>query len=295
MNYKKSLFWISSYPKSGNTWVRLILCGLYFTENGNIESFNILKKIPKFDTLSNFKFIKQISENDYRKIFNDDEYNEESFLTYSKYWIEAQKRLRIIDGDFSFFKTHNARVKINNSYYTNSLTTKGFIYISRDPRDIVLSYSKYMNKDIDFTINFLINGQLMGKEKKDGFMPEFLLSWKDHYKSWKNFSDVPNLFLKYEDLLNDTEKELKKIIIFFKKNFNIEISNEKKKIKNIIESTNFNKLKKIEKKYGFFEKSNLSEFFRKGEKNQWQKKLSKGQINAINNSFENTLFKLKYY
>ena len=50
-------------------------------------------------------------------LFNNKEYNEESLLAYSKYWIEAQKRKKILNGNFGFFKTHNARVKINSNYY----------------------------------------------------------------------------------------------------------------------------------------------------------------------------------
>ena len=35
----------------------------------------------------------------------------------------------------------------------------------RDPRDIAISYSKHMNKDINETIHFLLDGQIMQKEK----------------------------------------------------------------------------------------------------------------------------------
>ena len=147
----KKCFWLSSYPKSGNTWLRLILCGLYFTDDGVIENFDILKKIPKFDILKNFEFIKDISTKDHEIIFSKEDYNEESLLTYFKYYIEAQKRVNINQGNFSFFKTHNARAKINNNYYTNETTTAGFIYISRDPRDVVISYSNYLKQNYQIT------------------------------------------------------------------------------------------------------------------------------------------------
>ena len=173
----KKMFWISSYPKSGNTWLRLILCGLFFTEDGNLNNFDLLKKIPGFDSLKNFSFVKEKSLKDYDIIFNGTEYNEESVLTYSKYWIEAQKRISIDKGKFGLFKTHNARVKINNNYYTDSSITLGFIYISRDPRDIVISYSKHINKNIDETIRFLLDGQIMKKEKIGNKMPEIILNW----------------------------------------------------------------------------------------------------------------------
>jgi hypothetical protein len=93
-DYKK-IFWISSYPRSGNTWLRLILCGLFFTKDGKIDNLDILKKIPKLDSLNNFEFIKEISINDYNLIFANGEYDEKTLVAYSKYWIEAQKKLRL--------------------------------------------------------------------------------------------------------------------------------------------------------------------------------------------------------
>ena len=93
MKNDKKIFWICSYPKSGNTWLRLILCALFFTNDGNVNNFNLLellKKIPNFDQLVFFKFIKKLSKKDYEKIFNVSEYTDESIITYAKYWIEAQ-------------------------------------------------------------------------------------------------------------------------------------------------------------------------------------------------------------
>jgi len=289
----KKMFWISSYPKSGNTWLRLILCGLFFTEDGNLNNFNLLHKIPGFDGLTNFRFVKEISLDDYNIIVNGTEYNEESVLTYSKYWIEAQKRINIKKDNFGLFKTHNARVKINNNYYTDSSITLGFIYLSRDPRDIAISYSKHMNKDINETIHFLLDGQIMQKEKINDKMPEIILNWRDHYLSWKKFSEVPSLFLKYEDMLHDIELEIQKITNFFYKNYNIKVANQSNKIKNIIESTRFDNLKKKELQYGF-PKHAHSTFFRIGQQNQWAKILNQKQIEALEKKFNDQLIELNY-
>ena len=293
-NYKK-IFWLSSYPRSGNTWLRLILCGLFFTKDGNINNFDLLNKIHKLDSLNYFKFIKEISINDYNLIFEGTEYNWEMLAVYTKYWVEAQKRIKINEGTFAFFKTHNARVKLKENHYTNELTTLGFIYISRDPRDIVLSYSKHRNKDIDATIDDLLsNDTIIGKFKTENRMLEILLSWKDHYRSWKKFTAVPNLFLKYEDLVNDIEREINNIIDFFYSNFNIEISNKNEKIKNIIKSTNFNNLQSMESKNGFDEKSEYSDFFRSGKTKQWESALNQDQKNLIEQSCKNQMIELEY-
>ena len=295
MTNNKKIFWLPSYPKSGNTWLRLILCALFFTKDGKINDFDILKKIPAHDSLLNFEFVKNESLEDYNIIFNKEEYNESSLITYSKYWIESQIRTKIQEGTFGFFKTHNARVKINNNYYTDASTTAGFIYISRDPRDIAISYSKHIDKSLEDTIKILFQGQIVEKEKINNKMPEILLNWKDHYLSWKKFSsDVPNLFIKYEDLLKDTEKEINKIADFLILKHNLVIENKIQKINNIINTTSFQNLNKIEKKYGFSEKSSKSVFFRKGIQNQWLDILKKEQIVRIEQKFYNEMKELKY-
>ena len=39
----KHIFWISSYPKSGNTLVRAIICALFFSKDGKFQ-LNQLKR-----------------------------------------------------------------------------------------------------------------------------------------------------------------------------------------------------------------------------------------------------------
>ena len=293
MTDNKKMFWIASYPKSGNTWLRLILCGLFFSKDGNINNFDILSNITSFDSLNNFKFIKNISQNDFNKIFQGDEYDDDSLITYSKYWIEAQKRINILNGKFGFFKTHNARVKVNKNYYTDSSSTAGFIYISRDPRDVAISYSKHLNNNIDETINFLLAGQIRSKQKTNSKMPEIILNWRDNYLSWKKFTEVPGLFIKYEDIINNIDLEILKIINFFDKQYGIKIENKNTKIKNIIKTTEFKNLQKIERLYEFPERVN-SQFFRKGEKFQWKKSLNEEQISLIQKKFRDIMIELNY-
>ena len=66
------------------------------------------------------------------------------------------------------------------------------------------------------------------------------------------------------------------------------------KINNIIKSTNFNNLKKMEKKNGFFEKSEFSDFFRSGKKKQWVNELNQNQKNLIEKLFKKQMIELKY-
>ena len=41
------IIWLTSYPKSGNTWVRSFLSAYYYSNDGRF-SFELLKKIRQF-------------------------------------------------------------------------------------------------------------------------------------------------------------------------------------------------------------------------------------------------------
>ena len=86
-------------------------------------------------------------------------------------------------------------------------------------------------------------------------------------------------------VLNSIKNSQENYIDFFKKNYGIKILNLDQKIKNILETTNFYYLQKMEEKYGFGERL-IGKFFNKGIKNQWINKLTKDQSKKIKDKFE---------
>ena len=141
----KKIFWIASYPKSGNTWIRSIVASLFFSSKG-VFKFDLLNNISYFDIHEAYKFVKYIDAADYKKL-ND-------ISVIAKYWVEAQKRAEV-GGIFAFFKTHSANLAIKKFYFTVPETTRGLIYMVRDPRDVAVSYSNFLNYSIDETIEYM--------------------------------------------------------------------------------------------------------------------------------------------
>ena len=41
------IFWVASYPKSGNTWLRALLASYYYSNDGTFDQ-TLLKKIEQF-------------------------------------------------------------------------------------------------------------------------------------------------------------------------------------------------------------------------------------------------------
>ena len=62
-------------------------------------------------------------------------------------------------------------------------------------------------------------------------------SWKINYLSWKKKKKFEGIIIKYEDLIDNTENEFKKILVFLNKFKKIDIN--EKRISNSIVSCNF--------------------------------------------------------
>ena len=289
----KKIIWVASYPKSGNTWLRSILSSLFYSKDGKFN-FELLNNIKHFDNPENYLFVKDINMDDYDSL--------SKIKVISKYRIQAQEKLKIKQ-KFIFCKTHSANASLNHNQYTNENNSLGLIYIVRDPRDIIISYSKYQNISINRAIEKITNKAIIefsGFKDNDqssslitNKLPYIMSSWDINFKSWERL-DVPKLFIRYEDLLDNPLSILNEIIVFFQNHLKIEISNLDKKINNIINTTNFQFLKSQEQKYGFGESTTHSDFFRKGAKNQWEAELTTKQIKTIENSFNPLMKKLKY-
>ena len=281
------IIWIASYPKSGNTWVRSLLSTYLYSEDGNFN-FGLLKNILKFPSKKYLKYF----TNDFSDI-----------KKVSGYWISAQERINLQSENKSIFlKTHSALCTLEKNPFTNKKNTQAVIYIVRDPRNVITSIGNHYSMNIEESYNFIIDKNRILTEDKwggDNFgISEVLGSWSEHYKSWKNIKFAPILNIKYEDLINNTEKSLIEIINFLQKFTDIKIDD--KKILKTVESCNFENLRKMEKNEGFVEaayseKSNKKvDFFHLGKKNNWKNLLNQEMEKKIREAFHDEMKELNY-
>ena len=289
----KHIFWIASYPKSGNTLLRAIISSLFFSKDGYFD-FKILKHTTQFEMRKRLDVINEINKNDFLKIGD--------LKILSKYWqlLQSKKNLNINKG-FGFVKSHSNLVSLFNNWFTTPELTAGYIYVIRDPRDIAISWSKHSGLTLDKSIDFMIDYKsCIEWSRSNSILPEniipktFIGSWNEHVLAWtENNFQVPHLILKYEDLVYKKEESINNIIDFFKNSYQISFNNLNNKISNIITSTNFENLKSLEEKKGF-EEASQGRFFRKGEKNQWKKTLDNIQIKKIEEKFRDFMNKYDY-
>ena len=275
------IIWIASYPKSGNTWMRLFIKS-YFNPQNKKFSLNHHEDDP---------FLIQTFPTEGK--FDELKIKYEDFFEISKNWINLQSLINL-NNKTNYLKTHNAMCTINNNKFTNIHNTLGAIYVVRDPRDVLVSYSNYMDKSIDETIEILLSDDTYeyGNFKDKGYRKSLIGSWSSHYNSWKNYKSKETIIVKYEDMLYKSNSTFLRVLNYIAKINNIEI--DKNKMYQAIEETSFENLKKLEKSEGF--KSNVSKnpFFRKGRVGDWKEKLTKEQTQRIEKFFKVEMIELGY-
>ena len=274
------IVWIASFPKSGNTWLRAFLCSyLYTNPDDNNFDFGLFKNILRFPN---------------SKQYEDIGIKPKNFEDVAKNWIAAQEKINS-NKKINFLKTHNAFGGLENSPFTNKKNTLGVIYLVRDPRDVLVSYSRHLELSIDKTLELVLEDDHKGwlNENKKDVIGEIRGSWAQNYNSWKNYYLTEKIIIKYEDLIKDPFNNFSNIVKYLNKLFGLEMNDEK--IKKSIEITDFNKLKNLEMKTGFVENYNKKEsFFNKGQPNQWQNILDEKVTYKLEKKFKKEMQELKY-
>ena len=280
------IFWVASYPKSGNTWLRALLSSYYYSENG-IFNQSLLNNIGQFPE---------------KKFFEKFNYDPTLVTDTTRFWIKAQEKINE-DKKLKFLKTHNFLGKINDNNFTNKQNSVGGVYIIRDPRNVITSLKNHFEFSMDQALDFMTSEKkyIFDQFKKDDYSDfQFLSSWEKHYKSWKNQKNFPVKIIKYEDLSYKTFEIFKEIIEFINRTINFKNSFNITKAKNAIESTSFKKMKYIENNEGFKESvlskssSNKIPFFYLGPKNNWKNLHDLNLQKKLNYIFNENLRELNY-
>jgi len=250
------IIWLASYPKSGNTLLRTMLSAYLFSENGNFN-FKLLNNIKQFPAKHHFEDL------------GIDIKNRDVIVKNSLRAQESMGKSKTV----GFLKTHNMLYNFEKKYpFTNLENSIGVIYIVRDPRNVVLSYSRHLNLPIEETAKLMTVG--------NGIDHDIMGNWSENYQSWKDFKKYNRyLLVKYEDLILNRNEIFIKILKFIYKIRNINFSLDNDRFSKMLDTTKFENLQNLEKKQGFpesvkFEKTGKKIiFFDKGSKRDWSQSL----------------------
>jgi hypothetical protein len=280
------IFWISSYPKSGNTWLRFLIASYYYTKEGFFDE-NVLKYIDQFPQ---------------KNFFKEFDYDPKIPTDTTRFWIKAQEKINQ-DNKIRFFKTHNIFGSVNNFHFTNRENSIGCVYVVRDPRNVITSLKNFYEMNDNQAFKFMTSKNKyiydVHNFKENSYSDfQFIGSWETNYESWKFQKKIPVKIIRYEDLLNQTYAVFSDVITFINKIIGAKEKISKNKIKNAVSSTSFYKLKEKENNEGFSEapKSRADDskisFFNLGPKNDWKKILNDDLKIKLNEIFKKKLEEL---
>ena len=277
------IVWLASYPKSGNTLVRSLLSSYFFSKNG-IFNFELIKNIKQFP-------IKELF------LKNGVDINNEKEVIRS--YLKVQESFNI-KNSIQFLKTHSYLFNIENNPFTKLEYSLGVIYIVRDPRNVVLSSSNHNSQSNERSTEDLIIGRELRYKGKEN-IKVYTGTWGGNFNSWKSFKSVNKyLLIHYEDLIKEKDKIFYEILKFIHNLKNVEFVLDKKKFKNVLDSTEFGRVQKLESQKGFDESmidkktGKRIKFFNLGEKTNWQSTLEPNLQNKIEEAFGKEMKELGY-
>lgn len=262
MNDGGEIVWLASYPKSGNTWVRLLLGKLLGLkeEEDEQEQFAPVASI----TSSRWAFDYHVGVNSFD--LTDAEIDSARPGLY-------REIARHTDG-LGYMKAHDAYQRLDDGTpIFPADCSRGALYMVRHPLDVAVSFAHHRGQDTyERTAKVMMDTTKSLGGGKNGQMRQLMGDWSQHYRSWIDQSEIPVCLVKYEDLHRDTVGTVKRIVQFI----GLQTSDLKMSVEEAVDATRFDRLQKLEDKSGFHERPEKAQrFFRSGKVGEGREALSR--------------------
>jgi aryl sulfotransferase len=202
---RTGFLWLASYPKSGSTWVRLLIqSALADGAPVNINAVTLADNIAV--TRNHFDAITQISSSD---------------LTASQIlgWRPAVLRAMAEEfGQAVHAKTHAAQIQLPGGDWLHPPDISlAALVIVRDPRAIAPSLARHMSRTIDDAITLMATKGARLAQSLDILRRQLVDpwgSWSENVSSWLDKPVMPTLAIRYEDLCDQPHQTLKAALEF---------------------------------------------------------------------------------
>ena len=168
---KRSIVWLASYPKSGNTWLRIFLAN-YLLNAERPVPINEVHRIGLGDAVeATYRMVAQ-------GLFDPSDLHQVLALRP-----RVLKAIVANGADINLVKTHNRRGRALGVMLIPPELTRSAIYIVRNPLDMVLSYARHYGLSIERAVEAIgRSDNALGSA--DGAVYQFLGNWSDHVRGW---------------------------------------------------------------------------------------------------------------
>jgi hypothetical protein len=275
------IYWLASYPKSGNTWFRSVLSN-FCSERPTAVDINELETGA---IASSRNWVDDILGVDTADLTQDEV---EAIRPEIYRWSVMEDPREI-----GYHKIHDAYIYTSDGRpLVDDQATLGAVYILRNPLDVVASLAHHNGIDLDTAI--LRMGQkkhtyAASNRRLTNQLRQRLGTWSQHVESWVDAVDIPVFVLRYEDMHANPMDAFGKA---FKA---LGLSPNLDRLRSAIEFSTFKNLSDQEASNGFRERpSSLRKFFRKGTVGDWQETLSSAQVARVINDHYRVMQRFGY-
>ncbi len=259
--------WIASYPKSGNTWVRVFIHNLLRELRGESEGAQDINALHEMTARESLKegFERRLGKPAHQATAGE--------IAEARMQVQADL-VRGTEGPV-YIKTHNAVATVEGFPAIDFDVTLAAVYIVRNPLDVAVSYAHYSGLPFDPRIAHMADpaGNIDFSARR---VWEFTSSWSFHAASWMSVPNRPVLLLRYEDMLAAPERSFGRLTAFLR------LRADAEQLRRAIEKSSFGEMARQEELHGFNERPGTAEkFFRSGKAGQWREALSPAQVSAV--------------
>lgn len=230
--------WLASYPKSGNTWARLLWTA--YRTNGLVDINGEL-------TLGDLNATAYQSA----CVLPLDRYSPAS-LGLVRYAAMLNLMAMHADQKPLVVKTHYANAERDGVRFIPPRLSGRSVYIVRDPRDVAPSLARHLGKTLDEAVEFMRRPSAF--ITTDDGRGHILSTWSNHVRSW-GAGEPEVTLIRYEDMKRDPHDALSRMLL----TFNVDPCPDR--VAMAVEACALEKLKAQEKEQGFTEASDKAGSF----------------------------------
>lgn len=259
------IWWLASYPKSGNTWLRAFIATLVSGEPADINKMRFLGGMAG----DRFAFDEALG------------------IAATDLSLEQQTNLRPRAYEIGAAEAkHPLYCKVHDCYHLTpageplfpAKQTHGAVYVLRDPRAVSVSLAHHTGRTIDDEIARMADAGAAFSNSPDGLdqqLQQQLGTWSQHVQSWLA-APFPVHLVRYEDIHADPAAAFGAIARF------LDLPHDAERIASAVAASSFSRLQAQERASGFVERpSNAAAFFREGRIDGWRAALTPEQAGRI--------------
>jgi hypothetical protein len=281
----RRIVWLASYPKAGNTWVRVLLTN-YRRDADAPADINRLDGGPIASA----------------RVWFDEWVGVEASLlpahVVDRLRPEVYRCLARVADEPLFMKVHDAwRLVDTGEPMFPADVTAGVVYIIRNPLDMVMSVANHYGISAEGAVERLCDSRGVTRNTVVSLHDQLrqrLGSWSEHVRSWVDESGLRVHVVRYEDLRVDTVAAFAGIVRFCGLDRESDDSGVGRVAKAVAFSA-FAELSRQESETRFRERPpDADRFFRKGQVGAWRSELAEPLVRRLLDTHRATMERFGY-